>query len=125
MHKYALCIFCLTTALDFAWGVLRGARLTFIVGGTLDHAARCAGMRRRCELRGARAWGRGARFPLEVKKKLPKPAAETSTRCAKRGSFSRFDPDRGGRDGWKLKRNFQTGRRKLPRGARCADRLAG
>ena len=75
--------------------------------------------------RGARAWGRDARFTLEVKKKLPKPAAETSTRCAERGSFSRFDPDRGGRDGWKLKRNFQTGRRKLPRETKTADRLDG
>jgi hypothetical protein len=68
VHKYALCIFCLTTALDFAWGVLRGARLTFIVGGTLDHAARGAGMGRRCELRGARAWGRDARITVEVKR---------------------------------------------------------
>ena len=38
---------------------IRGARLASIRRGTLDHGTRGAGMGRRCELRGARAWGRG------------------------------------------------------------------
>ena len=44
MHKYVLCFFCLTAALRGARAAVGGARLTFIVGGTLARGARCAGM---------------------------------------------------------------------------------
>ncbi len=99
MHKYVLCFFCLTAALRGARAAVGGARLTFIVGGTLAHGARAV-----CDITHARTNGDRRRA-----------GAERGHGNAERGSGT------GG--GWKLKRNFQNGGRKLPRGTRSADRL--
>ncbi len=101
MHKYVLCFFCLTAALRGARAAVGGARLTFIVGGTLAHGARAV-----CDITHARTNGDRRRA-----------GAERGHGNAERGSGT------GG--GWKLKRNFQNGGRKLPRGAKTADCLSG